>query len=139
MALQFQIATGNNVPIYRQIADQIRRAISMGDLVPGDQLPTVRALAEQLIVNPNTVAKVYTMLAQEGVVEGYVGRGLFVAARRQLLSEEERERRLAVALDAFFNEVLFLDFSAEQIMELLSQKFKALESTPASSTPKDVK
>jgi GntR family transcriptional regulator len=141
MALEIQVVTGSNVPIYRQISAQVRRAVSVGDLVPGDQLPSVRALGEQLVVNPNTVAKAYSHLTQEGVVEAHAGKGLFVAARRQLLSRQERERRLEVALDTFLNEVLFLDFSAAEILELLEQKFAALDvASPEAAHPaKDVK
>lgn len=126
LALDFQIVTGSNVPIYRQIVDQVRRAISMGTLAPGDQLPSVRALAENLVVNPNTVAKAYSSLTQEGVLEGHAGKGLFVAARRQLLSPEERKRRLELALNSFLNEVLFLDFSPDEIIELLQKKLDEL-------------
>jgi GntR family transcriptional regulator len=129
MVLDIQIATGSNLAIYRQIADQIRRSVSNGDLLPGDQLPSVRVLAEQLVINPNTVAKAYSHLTQEGVVEAQAGRGLFVAARRQLLSAPERERRLDLALDTFLNEVLFLDFSANEILALMKQKLEALDAT----------
>lgn len=136
MALELQIATGSSVPIYRQIVDQVRLAVSNGDLMTGEQLPSVRALAEQLVVNPNTVAKAYATLTQEGIVEPQAGRGLFVAPRRQLLSPEERERRLEGALDTFLNEVLFLDFPATEIVARLQQRLDALRAAAAS---KDVK
>ncbi|HEX8832919.1 MAG TPA: GntR family transcriptional regulator [Abditibacteriaceae bacterium] len=130
--MEFQIVTGSNVPLYRQIVDLIRRAISTGQLAPGDQLPSVRALAEQLVINPNTVARAYGTLTQEGVLEAQAGKGLFVAARRQLLSSEERGRRLESALDTFLNEVLFLDFPPAEIIKLLQKKLKDLDVTTVS-------
>jgi len=136
MSLEIQIVTGSTLPFYRQIVDQIRLAVSTKSLAPGDQLPSVRALAEQLVINPNTVAKAYATLTQEGVVEAYPGKGLFVSQRRQILSFEERERRLESALAAFLNEVLFLDFSKTEILEFLRQRLEAIE---APVPPEDVK
>jgi DNA-binding transcriptional MocR family regulator len=72
--------SGRGVPVYRQIADQIRRAVVAGALVRGDRLPTIRGLASQLGVNRDTVSLAYETLAGEGVVESTVGRGTFVAS-----------------------------------------------------------
>lgn len=127
MALEFRVTTGSNSPIYRQITEQIRKAIATGALLPGEQLPSVRALAEILVINPNTVAKAYADLTHDGVLESQAGKGLFVAQRRQKYTRAERKRRLEIALDAFVHEVLFLDFSSEEIMEQLRQKLAEIE------------
>ncbi len=122
MALELTIATGSSVPIYKQITDQVCMAIATGQILPGDALPSVRAVAERLVVNPNTVARAYADLARDGRVVTQPGKGLTVAPRRQMLSEEERRRRLDLALDEFVREVVFLDFSREEILRCLSEK-----------------
>lgn len=125
--MDFQITTGSSVPLYRQIVDQVRRAVSTGELEAGAQLPSVRALAELLVINPNTVARAYAELAREGVVESQAGRGLFVTSRRQVFSTLERQRRLEIALDVFLNEVLFLDFEQHEIVEMVKAKLQELD------------
>ncbi len=122
MALELSIATGSSLPIYRQINDQVCMAIATGQLAPGDPLPSVRAVAERLVVNPNTVARAYADLARDGRVVTQPGRGLTVAPRRQMLSDEERERRLEAALDEFVRAVAFLDFGPDEIRRRLSEK-----------------
>jgi GntR family transcriptional regulator len=72
----------SGVPIYVQLKEQIRHAIETGSLTAGDQLPGIRGLAENLVINPNTVIKVYRELANEGVLEIRHGLGAFVATRR---------------------------------------------------------
>ena len=92
--LLFQIATGDPRPIARQIVDAVRLRVASRELAAGDQLPSVRGLAVQLGINPNTVAKAYAELTAEGWIEARAGLGLFVAAPRSQFSDEERERRL---------------------------------------------
>ena len=114
------VSPGDPRSITRQITDGIRMAIASGDLPVGAQLPSVRGLALQLTVNPKTVAKAYDELASEGWLHARQGLGLFVAAPRQRLSDDERERRLAVALDAFTAEVVGLGYPIEHILEHVS-------------------
>ena len=108
--------------ITRQITDGIRMAIASGKLPVGAQLPSVRGLAEQLTINPKTVAKAYDELAGEGWLHARQGMGLFVAAPRQRLSKTERDRRLGLAIEAFSAEVIGLDYPLEQIIERISAK-----------------
>lgn len=122
MAFELSIATGSSQPIYRQITDQVCMAIASGQIAPGDALPSIRAVAERLVVNPNTVARAYNELIRDGRLVSQPGKGLTVAPRRQMLSEEERHRRLNLALEAFAREVAFLDFSTQTILTQLSQK-----------------
>jgi GntR family transcriptional regulator len=89
MAVTFNINTGSDTPIYKQITDQARLAVTRGRLAVGDQLPSVRALAEELVVNPNTVARAYADLMREGLLESRAGRacssrasGRFIRARK---------------------------------------------------------
>lgn len=127
MPLDLNICTGSNTPIYRQIIDQICRAIADGSLGEGDQVPSVRALAEQLVINPNTVARTYGDLIRDGILEAQKGRGVFVAKRRNVYTRSERLRRLQSPLDAFVNGALFLGFSAEEIRDVVEQRLKQLE------------
>ena len=127
MPLEISITTGSTVPIYRQITDQICRAAATGQLLPGEQMPSVRALAEQLVINPNTVARTYADLIREGVLEAQKGRGVFVARRRTVYTKTERLRRLQATLDAYVNEGVYLGFTPEELREALERKLRPLE------------
>jgi GntR family transcriptional regulator len=127
MALEIHITTGSQVPIYRQVIDQIRVAVAIGDLGPGEALPSVRALAQHLVVNPNTVAKAYNELTREGVVESRPGRGVFVAEERRVLAEEERLRRLQVALDRFLQQGIGLGFSGAELRRAVDDALRGIK------------
>jgi GntR family transcriptional regulator len=124
MDFEVSIATGSDVPIYRQIVDQVCRAIATGELAPGAQLPSVRALAEQLVINPNTVRKTYADLIREGILESHQGKGVFVARRRTVYTKAERARRIDTALEAFVNEGMYLGFTPEELHEALTRKLQ---------------
>jgi len=120
------IATGDPRPIVRQIIDAIRRQISTGELSVGDKLPSVRGLAQQLGINPNTVSKSYAQLAAEGWLESRSGLGLFVAVRRDQLSTAERERRLGEAVDRFVSEVIAIRYPADDAVSAVAGALDAL-------------
>ena len=124
--LFINVSPGDPRSITRQITDGIRMAIASGDLPVGAQLPSVRGLALQLTVNPKTVARAYDELASEGWLHARQGLGLFVAAPRQRLSDPERERRLAQAIDAFSAEVIGLDYPVEHIVARISATLSPL-------------
>lgn len=124
--LMIQIATGDPRPIAKQIVDGVRRAIAAGELEVGQQLPSVRGLAMQLMINPNTVAKAYGELAAEGWLEARQGLGLYVAAPRQRLSKGERERRLDEAVQRFVNDVIGLDFPPATVLSRVEQELAPL-------------
>ena len=115
--LMLQIVTGDPRPIARQITDGVKRLIAGGELQAGDALPSVRGLAQQLSVNPNTVAKAYAELNAEGWLLSRAGMGLFVAEQRQRLSDAERERRLDEAVDRFVGDVIGLDYHTDTILD----------------------
>ena len=120
--LDIRITTGSRIPIFRQVIDQVRRAVAGGELAVGDQLPSVRALAERLVVNHNTIAKAYAELSRDGVIESQRGRGVFVARRRNVFTKAERTRRLSAALDAFLSEALTLDFTEQEIRDAVGTR-----------------
>jgi GntR family transcriptional regulator len=137
MPLEISIATGTDVPIYRQIVDQVCRAVATGRLVPGEQVPSVRALAEQLVINPNTVARTYADLIREGVLEAQKGKGVFVARRRPVYTKAERLRRLDATLEAFVNEGVRLGFTPEELRDALERKLRlfAVSANSGASPP----
>ena len=116
-ALMLQIATGDPRPINRQIVDGVRRLIASGELPVGAALPSVRGLAQQLTINPNTVAKAYSELTAEGWLDARAGLGLFVAVPRQRLSDEECGRRLDDAVQRFVGDVIGLDYTSDRILD----------------------
>ena len=124
MSLELRISTGSTTPIYRQLIDQIRVAVLRGRLAHGDQLPSVRALAVRLVINPNTVARAYGELARDGVIESQRGKGYFVARKRQVYAKAERRRRLSGLLDALVSEAALLDFSEDEVIAALRKKLR---------------
>ena len=124
--LMIQIATGDPRPIGKQIVDAVRMKIATAELATGDQLPSVRGLAQQLTINPNTVAKAYAELAAEGWLESRQGLGLYVAPPRQRLSDDERDRRLDEAIQRFVNEVAALDFPPDLALARLDRELRVL-------------
>ncbi|QGX41814.1 GntR family transcriptional regulator [Permianibacter aggregans] len=114
-----QLSAADPRPLGKQITDGIRLQIASGELPVGSQLPSVRGLAQQLTINPNTVAKAYTELTNEGWLDARQGLGLFVAEPRQLLSDSERERRLSLAVDSFTAEVVGLGYPLETVLARL--------------------
>jgi GntR family transcriptional regulator len=125
-ALMLQIATGDPRPISRQIVDGVRRAVATGELLPGAQLPSVRGLATQLSINPNTVAKAYAELTAEGWLESRQGLGLYVAPPRQRLSHGEREKRMDEAVSRFVHDVIALDYPADEAVARIESELGAL-------------
>lgn len=126
--LLIHISSGDPRPIVRQIVTEIRRQIASGELPVGAMLPTVRGLAQQLTINPNTVAKAYNELSAEGWLDARQSLGLFVAPNRQRLSDAERSRRLREAVQHFVGEVIALDYSAADVIEAVD---KELQQFPA--------
>jgi len=125
-ALMIQIATGDSRSINKQITDAVRMKIATGELREGTQLPSVRGLAQQLTINPNTVAKAYAELSTEGWLESRAGVGLYVAPTRQRLSESERERRLDDAVQRFVHDVVALDYPASVLQQRVQLALRAL-------------
>jgi GntR family transcriptional regulator len=98
---RFSLDARNGIPLYKQIILQVEMAIADGRLTQGDRLPTVRSLAVELSINPNTVAKAYSQLEIRGIVATQQGSGTFVSDRKIETSEIERERVLAEITRSF--------------------------------------
>ncbi|MEM7481686.1 MAG: GntR family transcriptional regulator [Acidobacteriota bacterium] len=123
-----QIATGDARPVFRQIVDGLRMKIATGELPPGTKLPSVRGLALQLTVNANTVAKAYSELTSEGLIEARQGVGVFVSEPRQRLSDDERRRRLDEALKHFVSAVAALGYEPQDLLDHLARELEPLAS-----------
>ena len=127
MSLSFSLSPASDVPLFRQITQQIHRAVAVGKMQVGEQLPAVRTLAEELVINPNTVARSYQELIREGILESRSGRGVFVAERRQVFSDEERDRRLQHAAEQLCHEAILLGTGLPEIHSVLESKWKDLQ------------
>ena len=122
MNLSIVISTGSDTPIYRQITDQVRLAVATGRLAIADQLPSVRSLAEELVVNPNTVARAYADLAREGLIESRAGRGVFVIRKRKVFTREEGWRRLEPLIESLIGEAMAMDFGREELRVAIERR-----------------
>ena len=127
--IKIKVVTGDIRPIFKQIVDGIRLEIATGKLLPGSKLPSYRGLAMQLMINPNTVAKAYAELSNQGLIESKKGLGLFVSKNRQMLSDDERSQQLAKAVDAFINETVHLNYSDDEIVSVLKNKLTDIKTT----------
>jgi GntR family transcriptional regulator len=92
---RFLLDLHSGMPVYRQIMDQVRGGIASGSLTAGDQLPTVRQLAVDLEINPNTVVRAYRELELGGLLETHQGTGTFISAQKMKRADAQRERQLA--------------------------------------------
>lgn len=126
MPFDLRILTSSSVPIFRQIVDQVRLAVATHQLRTGDALPSVRALAEQLIINPNTVAKAYSELSRDGVITTHQGKGVFIAEPREVYTAAERQRRLQPLIDALAREALALGYGAGEVQKMLRAHYDSL-------------
>src|SRR6187399_2554341 len=110
--MEFRIESASRTPIYRQLMAQIREAVARGRLAPESRLPSVRDLSRQLVINPNTVARVYTELERDGVLNTRPGLGVFVAQPKNELTKRARKDRLTSLVDGLLTEAVHLGFAA---------------------------
>src|SRR5438552_17450103 len=118
-AFQLRLDSHSGVPVYRQIIDQVIGGIAAGSLTGGDQLPTVRQLAVDLSINPNTVIRAYRELEIRGVLETEQGTGTFISNQKMRLDEAERQRSLNQLIGDFMARAGSAGFTAEELIEQL--------------------
>lgn len=111
--------------------DQIRQAVARGRLRPGVRLPSVRVMSRELVVNPNTIARVYTELEREGILITRQGLGVFIAEPQADLSAAARRERLSSALDRFLTEAVHLGFSADDVIAAVTKRIQKFQFTGA--------
>jgi GntR family transcriptional regulator len=120
-AFEFRLDNRSGVPVYRQLIDQVLVAIASGGLSSGDQLPTVRQLAVDLSINPNTVVRAYKELEIRGMLTTQQGTGTFITAKKVKSDEAQRQRRLSQMVAEFVARVSAEGYTVDEIQERLSE------------------
>ena len=127
----FRLDAGSGIPLYEQIVDQVRRSVASGALLPGDRLPTVRELAGQLVINPNTVARAYEDLERQGVVEARRGLGTFIGEPMAHLNMRDRRNLVGEQLDRALVEAMHLNLGPEDVKGILEERIARFWTTGA--------
>lgn len=115
--MQFRIDNASDRPVYLQIIDQVKRDIALGRLVRDERLPTVRQLAQQLAINPNTIGKAYRQLEQEGIIVTKAGAGAFVASLDSTLSRAVRRKLICDELERIAVEAFHMQIDRQMLAE----------------------
>ncbi|MCA9122563.1 MAG: GntR family transcriptional regulator [Planctomycetaceae bacterium] len=125
--MHIEISLQDGVPIYRQIVRQVKYLIASGQLDTDEELPPIRTLAEQLTVTPNTIVKAYGQLESEGIVYKRRGAGTYVAEFQSPLARKEQKRILTQRADALLAEASQLNFTFEEVVDLLHSRQAVLD------------
>ena len=120
--MQIHISPSDGVPIYLQIVNQVKYLVSANRLSPGEELPPIRALAEQLLINPNTVARAYRELELAGIVIKRRTTGTYVSNAGSRLNRRDRLKAVTQRIDALLAESRQMNFSVDEIVELLRER-----------------
>jgi GntR family transcriptional regulator len=121
LPFRFALDLRSGVPVYRQLIDQVRSGMALGSLAAGDQLPTVRQMAVDLAINPNTVMRAYRELELSGLLETHQGTGTFVAKKKLERKDAERERQLTQLANEFAARAGAAGFDVEDLLERLGE------------------
>lgn len=124
--MHIQISLQDGVPIYRQIVSQVKYMVASRQLLPGEELPPIRVLAKQLLVTPNTIVKAYRELEVDGVVYKRRGAGTYVSEFMSPLARKERKKILATRVDTLLAEARQMDFSFDDVLDLLGKRRSVL-------------
>ncbi len=119
LGIDFMLDTKSGIPFYRQIIQMVEYNMAIGKLKPGDKLPTIRALAINLKINPNTIARAYNELEIRGLVHTQVGSGTFISSMKIDISEIEQKRKIDEICAEFLNKIKALGITKEEIINTL--------------------
>ena len=125
--LHFQINPHSGVPVYRQMIDQVKYYVASDALKAGDQLPSIRELAQALAINPTTVVRVYTELEREDIIEMRHGKGAFVTASGRRMSAIEREKTLRRLARHLAVEATQMGAPASQVLQVVREELAGLQ------------
>ncbi len=124
--MQIQVQPAGSAPIYLQIVNQVKYLVASGRLGPGEEIPPIRALAEQLLITPNTVARAYLELERAGIVVKRHGSGTYVAESPPALTRGQRRRILAERADALLVEAHQLGVGWDELVDLVRGRHESL-------------
>src|SRR3954468_10899640 len=124
--MQLHISTNDGVPIYLQIVNQVKHLVAAGRLAAGDEVPPIRVLAGQLVVNPNTVARAYLELERAGIVSKRHGSGTYVSATGSPLARRGRMKILTERADALLVEAQHMNIAFDGLIKLLRVRHETL-------------
>jgi GntR family transcriptional regulator len=127
--MHLRVSANDGIPIYLQIVNQVKYLVAAQRLAPGQTLPSVRKLAEQLVVNPNTVARAYRELEAAGVLTTRPGAGVYVSDGGSPLARSEQNKILAQRIDVLLAEARQMNVDLETLMELIQKRSKKLPET----------
>jgi GntR family transcriptional regulator len=125
--MDVHITSNDGVPIYLQIVNQVKYLVASGRLSPGEELPPIRVLAEQLLVNPNTVARAYRELETAGVVTKRRTAGTYVSQRPSPLDRREQLRILTERVDALLAEARQMGITTDKVFELIRRRDRKMQ------------
>ena len=125
--MQLRVSTGDGVPIYLQIANQVKYLVATGRLAAGDEVTPIRVLAHQLLVNPNTVARAYLELEREGVVQKRHGSGTYISDTGSPLARKERLRIVSERVDALLAEARHLEVEPQELLRLIKERSLSIQ------------
>lgn len=132
--MQLHISSRDGVPIYLQIVNQVKYLVASGRLEAGEELPPIRALAEQLLVNPNTVARAYRELEQAGIVTMRRTAGTYVSDASSPLARRERLKIVTARVDALLAEARQMNIDTESLIKLIEERDEAMQPPPAAAS-----
>jgi DNA-binding transcriptional regulator YhcF (GntR family) len=133
-AVRFQLNFKSGKPVYLQLVDQVKAAAASGAVKPGDPLPSIRPLAEELRLNRNTVAKAYAELEHERVIETVAGKGCFLRASASPFRKDVRLKLLAGAIDDAVVQAHHLQIAKSEFLRLSEDRFDAFQQKRTSAT-----
>ncbi|MGC8989658.1 MAG: GntR family transcriptional regulator [Verrucomicrobiia bacterium] len=133
----FQVNFKSGMPVYLQIVDQVRHATASGALQPGDSLPTIRSLAEQLHINRNTIAKAYSELESQNVIETIPGKGCFVKHSPTPFTKEVRRKMLIKEIDRAIVAAHHLQVDRQPFLALVQERLDHFERKAAEAKNSD--
>ena len=122
--MQLRIDNASDRPVYQQIIDQVKRDIALGRLAKEDKLPTVRELARQIAINPNTIGKAYRQLEQEGIIVTKPGAGAFVASLDSNLNRSVRKKLISEELERIAVEAYHMQIDKQTLLELFDNSIE---------------
>lgn len=124
--MYLSIDQSSGTPVYIQITEQIKKAISIGVFEVGKPIPTIREIALQLRINPNTVAKAVRELEREGVLKTFVGKGSFVTENSLNITKKDKEEQALKVVEQFIKDIKWINLDKETVINMIQENWDKL-------------